>query len=350
MIAIYQAGIAGLDGKLMTLGGAGQITGVEATDRPIFVFAQHRGGGTLMLRLLNCHPDVVIWGEHAGFINKLAETDQVIRYYGGLIGPRSDEEFTSFLASDGANLAHYSPWLTPLTVEDFTTWSRTIIREVFTRRVRSDQRWGFKEIRYHHELVATFLARLFPGGRFILLTRDPVELCVSNVLVSWSLASLMAKPVTFDLVEITKVVEDCLYAIVAMQTNMKMIRRALPDRTLLLTYDELKIAPAEEMERVQTFLGLAPTPAVQERMLRAIAVVASSTVKQRLIQQLDDKLALLTVDLVRPIAANLLPRVTDSIASHGVDLVRLRRLSALGRYSYLVGDVELPQHGISAMF
>jgi hypothetical protein len=175
---------AGLDGTLMTLGGAGQITGVEATDRPIFVFAQHRGGGTLMLRLLNCHPDVVIWGEHAGFINKLAETDQVIRYYGGLIGPRSDEEFTSFLASDGANLAHYSPWLTPLTVADFATWSRTIIREVFTRRVRSDQRWGFKEIRYHHELVATFLARLFPGGLFILLTRDPVELCVSNVLAA----------------------------------------------------------------------------------------------------------------------------------------------------------------------
>lgn len=334
----------------MTLDARGATGGLTASDRPIFVFAQHRGGGTLMLRLLNRHPDVVIWGEHGGFINQLADADLITRYYGALLRPRPEADFVHYMASDEAALPDHIPWVSPLTQDDVPTWCRTMIREVFTRRVRSDQRWGFKEIRYHRKLVAEFLARLFPGAQFILLTRDPVELCVSNILVSWSLESLLAKQVRYDLVEVLQIVEDCLYAIVAMQTNMAAIRQALPDRTIGLTYDELVAAPAAVIDRLATFLDLAGTPEVRERMLHVIGRVAGDTDKHPPQIQPDGRLGLLTPDLLRPMAANLLPRVAESITAHGIDLARLRRLGAPGRYSYLLGDTEYLERGYSAIF
>jgi hypothetical protein len=324
--------------------------GLPAADRPIFVFAQHRGGGTLMLRLLNCHPELVIWGEHGGFINHLAEADLVLRSYGALLGPRPEDEFARFLASDAAGLADYAPWLSPLTVEDFPTWCRNMIRELFTRRLRPDQRWGFKEIRYHRPLVANFLARLFPGGQFILLTRDPIELCVSNILIYWGLQSLLARQVQHDLVEVIQIVEDCLYAIVAMQTNMAAIRQALPTRTVSVTYDELTATAATQIERVLTFLRLAPTPEVREKLRIVIGAVVGATDKQRPASQPDQNLGLLTADLLRGLATGLLPRVTEGITSHGIDLARLRRLSVHGRYSYLLGDLESIERGCSAIF
>jgi hypothetical protein len=64
----------------------------------------------------------------------------------------------------------------------------------------------------------------------------------------------------------------------------------------------------------------------------------------------DENLGLLTPDLVRALAGNLLPRVTKSIASHGIDLARLKRMGAQGRYSYLLGDVEAIEPGCSAIF
>src|SRR6266480_2083330 len=33
----------------------------DMQNRPVFIFAIHRSGGTLLTRMLNCHPDLVIW-------------------------------------------------------------------------------------------------------------------------------------------------------------------------------------------------------------------------------------------------------------------------------------------------
>jgi hypothetical protein len=334
----------------VTLAGGGAINDLPAAERPIFVFAQHRGGSTLMLRLLNRHPGVVIWGEHAGFINQLADADQVLAGYRAMLGPRPEETFARFLASDDASMTENVPWVSPLTAHDFPSWSRKLIREVFCRRVRPDQRWGFKEIRYQRPLVAAFLARLFPAAQFIVLTREPVELCVSNILVPWALKHLLARQVRYDLTEVLQIVEDCLYAIVAMQTNMAAIHQALPDRTIALTYDELIADAPGTIDRLLAFLSLGQTAAVQAAMLGVIGRVEGRTEKQTPVLDPDGRLGLLTPELVRAMAANLLPRVRESIASDGIDLVRLRRLGTRGRYSYLLGDHELSERGSSSMF
>jgi hypothetical protein len=319
-------------------------------ERPVFVFSQRRGGSTLLLRLLNCHPELVIWGEHGGFINQLAEADLIAQSYRTVLNPKPEAEFARFLSRGPASLAEFAPWLSPVTVDDFPTACRAMIHAMFIRRVGPGQRWGFKEIRYHRPLVAKFLARLFPGGRFVLLTRDPVELCVSNILVNWSLESLLAKGVQHDAEELSRVVDDCLYAILAMQMNMAAIQRALPDRVISLTYELLTADPFAQMDRVLAFLGAAPTAEVRERMRIAAEAAAGVTNKDPGAGQPALDMGLLTAERIRQFAARALPRVAEELRGRGIDVGRLRRTNGQGRYCYLMGDVEYIERGCSSMF
>jgi hypothetical protein len=50
----------------------------DAQDSPVFLLTLHQAGGTVLARVLNCHPDLVIWGEHVGLINRLAEIDDMM--------------------------------------------------------------------------------------------------------------------------------------------------------------------------------------------------------------------------------------------------------------------------------
>jgi hypothetical protein len=332
---------------------ASPSAGLTPHDRPILIFAQHRGGGTLLTRLLNCHPDVVIWGEHGGLINHLADADAVAQCYTDLLAPRTDAEFDRYLARGTTPPETYDPWFSPLTARDYPDLCRAAIRTLFTRRLRPNQRWGFKEIRYHRPLVARFLARLCPGARIILLTRDAVDLCVSNIMVAWSQDSLRAMAPSYDLVDALRVVEDCLYAIVAMQTNMATIARDLPEQALAVEYGSLAASGGAELARVLGFLELSATPSVDATMAAAAAMVAGATD-----QPAPDPKWLLTARLVRPMATDLLGRVRADIAANGIDTVRLRRMASQGndargtpgRYSFLLGDPRFIEPGISALF
>ena len=46
-------------------------------DDPVFVCGPHRSRSTYLQRLLNIHPGLVVWGEHGGLINRLAELDRI---------------------------------------------------------------------------------------------------------------------------------------------------------------------------------------------------------------------------------------------------------------------------------
>jgi hypothetical protein len=110
---------------------------LPAPDRPIFVFARHRGGGTLMLRLLNCHPELVVWREHGGCINQLAAADLVNQCFAELLAPRPEAAFARVLASDAASSPNHDPRLRPLTVDSPASAGIGTIGEPWVRRARS---------------------------------------------------------------------------------------------------------------------------------------------------------------------------------------------------------------------
>ncbi len=317
-------------------------------DRPVFVLAQHRSGGTLLTRLLNCHPALVIWGEHAGFLNKLAEAQDMLDRHADLLPHRSPRELRHY-ASGRLGGDEFLPWTVPFGGAAFLSGCRTMVRGLFAPGLRPGQRWGFKEIRYHSPTVVRFLRRLFPAAQFILLDRDPIELCVSDMLVSWALGSLMAERVQHDRQAFLAAVDDCLYAILAVRQNLTHARAAIADQSIAVRYETLVSAPEAEMAGLLGFLRLPDCAGLSAR-LRLVARTVTGATDKTPVHAAGD-LGLLTASCIREAAERLLPAIAARIARDGVDAARLRReQQEEGRFSYLLGDHAVAETSLSTMF
>ena len=85
----------------------------DQSQGPIFVLSPPRSGSTVLMRVLNCHPTLVIWGEHVGLINRLAEIDDMVRRVGRLMFPKTDEMIADYVAFPDHRLNEFDPWANP---------------------------------------------------------------------------------------------------------------------------------------------------------------------------------------------------------------------------------------------
>jgi hypothetical protein len=316
----------------------------DMQNRPVFIFAIHRSGGTLLTRLLNCHPDLVIWGEHAGFINKLADADFLIRSCSDALPEHSVEELHRYFAFGEDCQRDFSPWMNPFASSEFGERCRDLLLTMYSRG-QADKRWGFKEIRYHRPLVAAFLQRLFPEARFILLVRDPIELCISNVLVDWSLERVLARGGGNSRASFLEVVEDCLYAIVAIRSNFAKLEEMIGTECIIIHYEHLINAPLFEYRRVLDFLQLQPNPLLFQNVKNVLESVTGATLNRQTSTH-----PLLNEQQIRSTCASLLDGVVRKIREEGIDRARLMGTAQKGRFSFLLGDLSESEPHISSMF
>jgi hypothetical protein len=143
------------------------------SDRPVFLLSSgHRCGSTLLQRLLNSCPDVLIWGEQNGYLNGF------LREYEALLDweSRFSNNRKIFLLEGYDN---FVPNMVPEDHELRTAASAHIAALFCVPAMRLGRAiWGFKEVRYGAK-VALFLQRCFPKARFIHLTRNIVECFIS---------------------------------------------------------------------------------------------------------------------------------------------------------------------------
>lgn len=141
-------------------------------DRPILILATgQRCGSTVLQRVLSTHPDVFIWGEHAGALGPMLTAADTFAGWSNNQAARANEEFAS--AGTAAFMANMAP-----TEEVLRTQVHSMLRGLFRRlpdgaAPPAGFRWGFKEVRYDAGFVRRF-ARYFPDTRVVYLTRDPV--------------------------------------------------------------------------------------------------------------------------------------------------------------------------------
>ena len=145
--------------------------------------AMGRSGSTLLMRLLNCSPDMVIWGEHNGFLSALGRSFHALTTKFATDCMRNSQRFAE-------PVLHQQPiildrgqrwsceWVNIFTKADTLAAFRNLIVDLLGRRLPAGVRWGFKEIRYHGEEIE-FLRTLFPRAQFILLLRNPVHVLQS---------------------------------------------------------------------------------------------------------------------------------------------------------------------------
>ncbi len=137
---------------------------------PLLVLAAgQRCGSTLIQRLLCSHPQVRIWGEHAGQLRPLLAIAQRLQRWTESSGMAGRQELD----------AHgYQGFIANLMPEQRAVDAACVafVEALFADPARGEGRpiWGFKEVHYRLGDVV-MLRRLFPGLRVIALVRDPRE-------------------------------------------------------------------------------------------------------------------------------------------------------------------------------
>lgn len=165
---------------------------------PIFLFGSGRCGSTLVQRAINAHPDVVMYGEHEGFLgpiansyHKLTQTGDVERFI------YSDEAVSPDILMGPIKDSNVDIcWVNNFTREDVHREHRQLVLNLLTQGLDLDKvHWGFKEIRYRQgQHTLWFLRELFPDSKFIFLYRDPLDTLVSGLLAWENPVALLADP------------------------------------------------------------------------------------------------------------------------------------------------------------
>jgi hypothetical protein len=151
---------------------------------PVIVFTCGRTGSTLLIRMLNCLPRTIMWGEHNGALKPLLSSysrlrdvaeNKFVARAANLLQPVYDRE--PILSVQGMSIE----WLNWFTVADIDRVYREFVTGLFypeSARGRFS-RWGFKEIQYR-DVELGLLRKLFPGMKAIILYRNPAAIIASQ--------------------------------------------------------------------------------------------------------------------------------------------------------------------------
>ena len=157
---------------------------------PIFLLGSGRSGTTLLQKILNSADDVMIWGEHGGFLKQIAQA-----YFHNTENPNVNEQIfdKNAVAKDpnldfnrfGPTVVGYS-WMNWYGRREVAANFAGLIESFFHPPGMEKRHWGFKEIRYGgDDRTIELLAELFPTARFVFIARNPVDVIASQAALGW---------------------------------------------------------------------------------------------------------------------------------------------------------------------
>jgi LPS sulfotransferase NodH len=218
-------------------------------DDPVIILTTGRSGSTLLQKLMNTRDDLVIWGEHAGFMNALAYAWQAVENCESIGTNTASGEWLLEMPRP-LNVEAWPAWDVPFTKQSFLNDMRQMVSSQFAGKCDPGMRWGFKEIRYRSQAVLNLFMALYPSCKLLFLLRDPVDVCVSFASAKINKSNIPGR-------KHPRIVRDL--AEEQIQPFFEFASSCLPgvrDRSLLLTYENLVAQPLASMDRIATFLGL----------------------------------------------------------------------------------------------
>jgi hypothetical protein len=160
-------------------------------DSPIFILSQARSGSTLVQRVLNQTPEVLIQGESLGLSSQLARSFSSLttneKEHRWFISPVEDEaEMISRAEKRLRNPLDFSATVCSLSLPRLTRIYRGLFMELFNPTGK-DLRWGFKEIRCCEDspFLAELILTLFPKAKVVFTVRNPVDQLGSKFATNW---------------------------------------------------------------------------------------------------------------------------------------------------------------------
>jgi hypothetical protein len=277
---------------------------VDRRTAPVAVLSSGRSGSTLLQKLLNTHPDLVIWGEHGGVLHQLMHS---WRRVSRLEWIPEDEASGLWLLSDERplNETRWTAWDGPFSRRDYLDALRGLLDSLFARGVPAGTRWGFKEIRYRNVQFLDFFTALYPDSQFVLLVRNPLDVCVS-------FASASDRQGTATPDEIRRICEQFRENQIApFQGLVEEGLKRFGDRVLLLSYEGLLEAPLDVLDRVSRFLQLS-----EGFSAGAVAAVSEHDIVSERKRAGSDRMAFLRA-VAAPILGRELGRYREQLALAG---------------------------------
>lgn len=151
---------------------------------PIMVFTCGRTGSTLLIRILNCLAETIVWGEHGGALGPLLRSYVRLKQVAGKDFVKHASQFLPLvLAREGVSqqrgmTVEWLNWFGEQEIDDI--FRETVANIFYPPRFHDTfSSWGFKEIQYRQPEYSA-LAQLFPRRRSILLLRHPAAVCRSQ--------------------------------------------------------------------------------------------------------------------------------------------------------------------------
>jgi len=155
-------------------------------NKQLFIIGSGRSGTTLVQRLFNTFPNVLVWGEHAGFLKEisdayfnLTQNPSMFEYSYSQAAPEGTEDSMGFYKRPERWQA-WNNWFHP---DDVKQLFRDYIESFFNpKKIGESEIWGFKEIRYgKNDRVLEFIKELYPEAQFIFITRNGLNTLESQL-------------------------------------------------------------------------------------------------------------------------------------------------------------------------
>ncbi|MEM6850541.1 MAG: sulfotransferase, partial [Pseudomonadota bacterium] len=218
-------------------------------DRPVFILATPRSGTTIIQRCLNLSPELMIWGEHGGFLKQVRLAYRRVTQYRMLerFGVHDADTKRRVMAGEPVLFdgRWSTEWMSPFSSEIAYYAHRDFLLQLFARDVPPEIRWGFKEVQYGYRDVR-FLSEMFPGAQFVFPLRGPFETMLSKVR-AFDSGQLEGAPLDLYI----KQYNDALEMVDASHLRADL-------SALVVPLDGFQSDPVEGTARIARFLGVPP--------------------------------------------------------------------------------------------
>lgn len=257
----------------------GRIRETQITAPPIFILGHWRSGTTLLHELLVGDPRFACPNTYQCFApSHFIVSEALIVRFGSFLLPKKrpmdnmemgwklpqEDEFALMnLGAPSPYLRIAFPQTQPPALEYLTL---TELSEKQRNEWRDKLLWFMRALTYHHsgkQLVLKSpthtgrmaeLAKLFPGAKFIHLTRDPRKLFPSTVRLWKSLESVQALQHSQPESQMREYVSECL---TRMYTQFESDRTQIDSQSLVdVRYEDLVAAPVETLRNLYQQLQL----------------------------------------------------------------------------------------------
>ena len=155
---------------------------------PIVILGPGRCGSTLLQRILNTSENITIWGEHEGFLSKLAESYYLLTKSEGMEKNFYSQNIDPAIVIGSLTDYQACPnWINSFDRKFIKDTYRSMIVRLLNNKLDTRKNiWGFKEIRYtRQDSTLDMWLELFPLSSLIFSIRNPFDV-VRSMILDWN--------------------------------------------------------------------------------------------------------------------------------------------------------------------